>query len=205
MKYKLIGPKTSPFVRGLRLLFVQHSISYEFKNIDYFNSKEDADFLARVNPINKIPVLVISDEKSEQPLYDSRVIFNYLSQEYHWPTLTLNEENTLSAIYGAADTTVNLFLLQRGGSDVFSKNDNWYVQRQKDRTQAVLNFLLPWVSDLDPAVEKDWNFLSMSFFSYAYWANKRGALDLKTNPDIAAFLERFSKKPGVAETDGFGV
>jgi len=190
MTQVLIGSFTSPYVRKMRLLL--HGKNVEFKAINYLE-KADSDYLKSVNPINQIPIFIDGDQK----IYDSRVIFNYLAKKEGWKALTIEEENILSAIDAAMDSAINLFSLRRGGLDLNGTNP--YVDRQKERVPLILNHLTPWAKSLTP--EKDWNFLTMSLFSFLYWGVFRDIIDLNPHPEMQAFVERFKNCPGVKETD----
>ena len=75
---KLIGSTTSPFVRRLRLYFTLLNVSdFDFVNLDIFSS-QDRQLLTENNPAQKVPALI----DDEQCIYDSRVIFRYLSEKY---------------------------------------------------------------------------------------------------------------------------
>lgn len=192
MKTILIGSLTSPYVRKLRLLL--HGTPYELKLVNYMEEAGN-DYLKSVNPVNKLPVLIDGDKT----IFDSRVIFNYLTKKNHWPSLTLEEENTLTAIDGAMDSSINLFMLKRGGLDL--NGGNQHVERQKERVPLILNHLTPWVKSLDEKNPLHWNFLTMSLYSYLYWVQFRDMLDLNPYPDFLQFLERFKNAPGVSETN----
>jgi glutathione S-transferase len=69
---KLIGSLTSPFVRKARVVLAEKKIDYEFE-IDSPWTPENQ--VANVNPLGKIPVLVLDDNTV---LFDSRVIVEYL-------------------------------------------------------------------------------------------------------------------------------
>ena len=187
MSYTLIGSTTSPYVRKIRLC-LHDKIAYEFKTINYLEV-HDANYLKSINPINKIPILI--DQK--QTIYDSRVIYNYLSKKYSWTTLSIEEENILSAIDAGLDTSINLFSLKRGGLDLAQPNT--YITRQQDRIPLILQFLSPWARK-----NKEWNFLAMSLYSYLDWGSFRGLLDLTDYPDMENFLTHFQNAPGVHET-----
>ena len=73
---ELIGSHTSPFVRGLRI-FMHNKIPYQFKVIDYLKT-EDAEYLKKINPINKIPILIVD----QKPILDSRKIYEILNHQY---------------------------------------------------------------------------------------------------------------------------
>ena len=192
MGHTLIGSHTSPYVRKLRLV-MHNRVAYEFKTINYLE-ENDALFLNKINPINKIPVFL----DGEDPIYDSRVIYNYLVSKYQWKPLTLKEENYLSAIDGAMDTAINLFSLKRGGLDLDTPNT--YLTRQKDRIPQILDYLKPWVIKLRPENAADWNFASMSLYSFLYWANFREVIAIDLYPEMKKFLFDFKNNPGVQET-----
>jgi len=70
---KLIGSPTSPYTRKARIVLAEKKIEYEFV-IDVPMSSPDSAVPA-LNPLGKIPVLVLDDET---PLFDSRVIVEYI-------------------------------------------------------------------------------------------------------------------------------
>lgn len=192
MNYILIGSLTSPYVRKMRILL--HSLApYELKSINYLE-KNDSDYLKSINPINQIPVLLDNDVK----IFDSRVIYNYLAKKHKLNPLSIDEENILSAIDAALDTSINLFSLRRGGLDL--NGGNSYIERQQERIPLILNYLTPWIKSQDEKNPAHWNFLTMSFYAYLYWGEFRAILDLSSYPDLKNFLERFKNAPGVAET-----
>lgn len=200
MNYTLIGSFTSPYVRKIRLLLFSLG-TYKFESINYLEQK-DGEYLKSINPINQIPILLDGETK----IFDSRVIYNYLSKKHHLKPLTIEEENILSAIDAAMDTSINLFSLRRGGLDLNgadgnpNKSQNAYIERQKERVPLILNWLTPWVKTLDPKNAAHWNFLTMSLYSYLYWGEFRNIVDLSTFPEYKHFLETFKNAPGVHET-----
>ncbi len=192
MGYRLIGSYTSPFVRRLRLAMYDR-VDFELEVVNYME-EPGKSYLQSISPINKLPILI----DGQQKIFDSRVIYNYLARRHDWKALTVDEENLVSAIESGMDTCVNLFLLKKGGLDPAS--DNWYLQRQRERVPSVLDYLKPWIEKLNPSQVSDWNFASMSLYSFLYWAQFRGMLDLSGRPECLKFLEAFQGKPGVAET-----
>lgn len=69
---KLIGSKTSPYVRKIRVLLAEKQLPFDFveENVWSPDSK-----VPQHNPLNKVPTLVLDDG---EPLYDSMVIAEYL-------------------------------------------------------------------------------------------------------------------------------
>jgi glutathione S-transferase len=69
---KLIGSLTSPYVRKVRIVLAEKKIDYELV-LD--SPWEAGNSVSSFNPLGKVPVLILDDET---PLYDSRVIVEYL-------------------------------------------------------------------------------------------------------------------------------
>jgi glutathione S-transferase len=72
LKMKLIGSLTSPYVRKARIVLAEKKIEYEFVLDNPWNADSG---VAKLNPLGKVPVLVLDDEST---LFDSRVIVEYL-------------------------------------------------------------------------------------------------------------------------------
>lgn len=72
LKMKLIGSLTSPYVRKARIVLAEKKIEYEFVLDNPWNPDTG---VAKLNPLNKVPVLVLDDDST---LFDSRVIVEYL-------------------------------------------------------------------------------------------------------------------------------
>ena len=69
---KLLGTLTSPYVRKVRVVKKKKKIDFEW----VLDSPNNPDSLARrVNPLARVPVLVLDDET---PIFDSPVIVDYL-------------------------------------------------------------------------------------------------------------------------------
>lgn len=194
MAYTLIGSQRSPFVRICRLLMIHHQIPFEFQLLNFVEDTADAERLSKQTPINKVPILIEGDQK----IFDSRVIVNYLLQKHRLAPLSLEEENWVSCVYSCMDAGVILFLMRRDGYDLNSSG--FFLSRQKQRLPDNLNYLKSWATSLDPARSCDWNYGSMSLFSFLYWAQARELLDLSLYAEMSDFMERFQNQPGVRET-----
>ena len=68
---KLLGTNTSPYVRKARLVLLEKNISHEYL-IDA--PREPGSQVARVNPLGRIPALILDDATC---VYDSPVIAEY--------------------------------------------------------------------------------------------------------------------------------
>ena len=69
---KLIASKTSPYARKVRVVLAEKRIDFEFVEENAWNADTT---VGQYNPLNKVPVLALDDGT---PLYDSRVIVEYL-------------------------------------------------------------------------------------------------------------------------------
>ena len=192
MSLTLIGSYTSPYVSKLRL-FLHGETNVTFRAVNYLE-EEGNKYLKEINPFNQIPMLLDGD----RPVYDSRIIFNYLAKKKGLAPLSTEEENILSAIDTILSTGVNLFSLRKGGVNIEDRS-NYFLVRQKERIPSLLKMLTPWANLQKP--EKDWNFLTMSMFSMLYWLEFRDVYKVSSHPEMVDFLERFKNCPGVAETD----
>jgi glutathione S-transferase len=69
---KLIGSKTSPYTRKVRVILAEKNLACEFveENVWAADTK-----MAQFNPLVKVPALLLDDG---EPLYDSAVIAEYL-------------------------------------------------------------------------------------------------------------------------------
>ncbi|GAB2727541.1 glutathione S-transferase [Comamonas sediminis] len=69
---KLLGSLTSPFVRKVRVVLAEKKLDYRLETVDVWG---DRATIAMVNPLGKVPCLVLDDGSA---LVDSRVIVEYL-------------------------------------------------------------------------------------------------------------------------------
>lgn len=179
----LIGSYTSPYVRKLRL-FMHGKANCEFKRVDYLNPEEQKYLLSK-NPINKIPVLIHQD----QLIFESRIIYRYLNSLLNVEKdLTITQENTLSMIDALMDSTILLFMMNRGGITI---DDNVpFIKKQHDRIHHLME-------ELSKVSFNEWNFLSMSLYSYLDWAHFRSMVDIENYPILKQFHQNFAEAPGV--------
>jgi glutathione S-transferase len=195
-KPTLVTSERSPFGRICRLFMINHKIDFDLGILNFVDDRAAAEKLSRITPINKVPILRFQDG---DVLFDSRVIINYFIKKYKLDELTIEEENMISAIYSCMDVSVNFFLMKQGGYDINA--DNEFLKRQRARIISNLEFIKPWALKLDPKSNKDWNYASMSLYSFLYWADKRaGTIRLEEHAEMRNFLEKFAHIPGIKET-----
>lgn len=78
---KLLGTPTSPYVRKVRLMLLEKNIPHEYL-ID--PPREPGSLVVRVNPLGRIPALILDDETC---VFDSPVIAEYVDTLNDTPIL----------------------------------------------------------------------------------------------------------------------
>jgi glutathione S-transferase len=78
---KLLGTDTSPYVRKVRLVLLEKNITHDYL-VD--PPREPGSMVARVNPLGRIPALILDDETC---VFDSPVIAEYLDTLNDTPVL----------------------------------------------------------------------------------------------------------------------
>ena len=136
---KLIGSHTSPFVRKVRVVLAEKKIEYDF----VIDSPwlEDSK-VPTINPLGKIPVLVLDDET---PLFDSRVIVEYIdnvtpnNKLFPAPNRERTEVKRWEALAdGICDAAAAAFL--EGKRPKGQKSAEW-IARQRDKISRGLEFM----------------------------------------------------------------
>lgn len=188
MGYTLYGSQTSPFVRRVRLLL--GSTPYDFKELNPYEGQDAID-LHKINPINKIPVFTDGNLR----IWDSRQIFNYLNSIHRFQNMDWEDENQLTAIEEMMNAGVALMQLKRSGINI--EENFMFIARQKDRVQSVLEYLKPYMTG-DGLT--NWNFHTMSIYSYIEWDNFRNISNLENNPVCQAFLNAHKDRPVAFKT-----
>jgi glutathione S-transferase len=69
---KLVGSRTSPYVRKARVVLAEKKLAFEFVEENVWNADTT---VTRYNPLTKVPALVMDDGEA---IYDSPVICEYL-------------------------------------------------------------------------------------------------------------------------------
>ncbi len=78
---KLLGTDTSPYVRKVRLVLLEKNIAHDYL-VDA--PRDPGSMVARVNPLGRIPALILDDETC---VFDSPVIAEYLDTLNDTPVL----------------------------------------------------------------------------------------------------------------------
>jgi len=185
---KLIGSSTSPYVRRLRLW--QEASAWEFVDLNIF-TPEGRDELRRYTPAMKVPVLV----DAEQTIYDSRVIFRYVTQKQQLPVLSWQQENQLTLVDAAGDSFVTLLLLKRSG---VAEEAQMISGLQQERIGQTLQLLEQMVAEGQFA---QWDYPAICLYTMLDWVIFRELYDFSELPQLKQFHQQHQAEARVAETD----
>jgi len=81
---KLISHKLCPYVQRAAIALKEKGVPFERVDIDLANKP---DWLFKISPLAKVPVLVVTTEEGEVALFESNVICEYLEETQAGPTL----------------------------------------------------------------------------------------------------------------------
>mgnify|MGYP001063023306 CR=1 FL=1 len=126
---KLIGSLTSPYVRKVRIVLAEKGINSDFIIDPPFHPDNQ---IANLNPLGKVPVLVLDDGVS---LHDSRVIIEYLDSLQDDPPLIPASGAARFAVKrwealadGIADASATIFLEQKRPQ--VQQSPEWITRQQ---------------------------------------------------------------------------
>jgi len=132
---KLVGSKTSPYVRKIRVLLAEKNLPFEFVEASAWTADTA---VPRYNPLNKVPALVLDDGES---VYDSGVITEYLDAlgPSHLlpadPAARAKARRDEALGDGIADAGVTIFLERKREA---ARQDPAWIARQRDKIDAGL-------------------------------------------------------------------
>ncbi len=195
---KLFGTLTSPYVRRVRIVASMNGAPIELVNT--FTADGQAE-LRRASPIWKVPVL----ETEQGPIYDSRVITDYLLERFGTEGLReqragdrWQEANRISVIDGGLDAAINVFYLRRDGAKA---EEVPYLQKQADRVTSAMTWL---ESQIEAGAFGPGSSLvglaEIALVSSADWMRFRDAYPVERHPRIVALCERLAEYPAFRST-----
>lgn len=197
---KLIGSYTSPFVRKVRVVLAEKKIEYDFVVDSPWTAESK---VPAVNPLGKIPVLMLDDET---PLFDSRVIVEYIdnvtpnNKLFPAPNRERTEVKRWEALAdGICDAAANAFLEAKRPAG--QKSDDW-IARQRDKIARSLEFMSEELGEkpfcmgthfsmADVAVGTALGYLKFRFADIA-WP--------ETHANLARLYDKLMQRPSFADT-----
>jgi glutathione S-transferase len=190
---KLYGSTTSPYVRRLRIWLA--NTDHEFINLHIF-SEQDRRLLAAKNPTMKIPMLEDVTIDVTRVIFDSRIIYRYLTDKFDDPLLSWEQENQLTLIDSANDSLVQMFILSN--SDIQPDEDKLFFKLQKERVNAVLVQLNEMVASHQFV---SWNYPAVCLYCLVDWIEFRNLHNMQGLTDLLAFHDDNVQRIEVTATD----
>jgi glutathione S-transferase len=130
---KLVGSKTSPYVRKVRVLLAEKNLPFDFIEESAWAADTKVPLY---NPLNKVPALVLDDGES---VYDSAVIVEYVDTlpgpNFIPPSarerVRVRRDEALGD--GIADAGITIFLERKRDA---ARQDPQWIARQRDKVEA---------------------------------------------------------------------
>jgi glutathione S-transferase len=195
---KLIGTLNSPYVRKARLVLLEKNIPHQFL-VDA--PREPGSQVARVNPLGRIPALILDDETC---VFDSPVIAEYADSLNDTPVLIpradalarMRVKRWEALADGIMDSAV-LVRTERIRPEEKQEADN--IVRPNDAITRALAFVS------DQLGQKEWCEGSSISLADLALASALIYLDLRqaerdwrgAHPNLAAWFARISERPSV--------
>lgn len=195
---KLYGSVTSPYARKVRMFLMEKGINYEFIKE---GPSDPAGNVARLNPLGKVPVLVMDDG---EVLFDSPMIVDYLDGLQGDPLIPSAGEARWRAQrwhalgQGIADAAVARMLEGRRTAE---RLEPAVIQKQEGKIAAALAYAESHLEGGEYLVEQRLTVADLSLSSalgyvdFRYPHEWRGA-----HPQLAAWFATISKRPSFQET-----
>jgi glutathione S-transferase len=187
---KLIGTRTSPFVRRVRI--VAQVVGAPLELCDS-STDEGRAALERASPIWKVPVL---DTGDAGVVLDSHDIIDYLIERFGAGALALpaaedrlHAQNRIHVIDGALDAAINVLYLRREG---IVPDAAPYLKKQMDRVASALSWL---EADLAarPVPERGGAFglFEIALVTTLDWMRFRDMYPVERHPGLTGLASRF--------------
>lgn len=197
---KLIGSLTSPYVRKVRIVLAEKKIDYEFEL--------DSPWVAEtkvptINPLGKVPVLVLDDET---PLFDSRVIVEYIdnvtpnNKLLPSPNRERTEVKRWEALAdGICDAAATAFLEAKRPKKEQSEG---VIERQRGKIERGLAFMAKELGENAHCMGTHFSLADVAVgTALGYVAFRFADIDWQAaHPNLARLYEKLMQRPSFADT-----
>lgn len=197
---KLIGSLTSPYVRKVRIVLAEKKMEVDFE-LDSPWTPETK--VGGINPLGKIPVLVLDDET---PLFDSRVIVEYIdnvtpnSKLFPIPNRERTEVKRWEAVAdGVCDAAASAFLEAKR---VKKEQSADWIARQRDKIARGLDFMEAELGDKTFCMGTHFSLADIAVgTALGYLAFRFADINWpETHPNLARLYEKLMQRPSFADT-----
>ena len=196
---KLIGSKTSPYVRKVRVLLAERQIPHDFVEESAWTADTK---VPGYNPLNKVPALQLDDGES---IYDSAVIAEYLdaiSGGRYLPAAPLERARVKrdeALGDGIADAGITAFLERKREP---ARQDAAWIARQLDKVNAGIAALSKSLGSRPYLGGSEANLGDIACACGLFWAEFRMP-ELRWReryPNLKGWAERMESRPAFAAT-----
>ena len=196
---KLVGTKTSPYVRKIRVILAEKKLAYEFVEESAWTADTK---VPGFNPLNKVPALVMDDGEA---IYDSMVISEYLDALSGGGLIPTDPGQRAKARRdealgnGIADAGITVRLERQRDA---AKQDAAWIARQLSKVNAGIDALSrnlgskdylagarPGVGDIACACALFWTEFRMPELKWR-----------ETHPNLKGWAQRMESRPSFRET-----
>ena len=197
---KLIGTRTSPYTRKVRVVLAEKRIECEFEEDA---PSDPATRVPQFNPLGKVPVLVMDDGSA---LYDSRVIVEYLDSASPVSRLLpdINRERVQVKRWealadGVCDAVVAVVLEKRRPS---ARQDPGWLERQSKKVERGVLTMAEELSDRHWCFGEGYGLADIAVgVALGYLDLRCPEMDWRTTyPNLAAHAEKLFKRPSFRDT-----
>ena len=196
---KLVGSRTSPYVRKVRVILAERNLPFEFVEESAWNADTT---VPRYNPLNKVPALVLDDGDS---IYDSAVISEYLDAVSGGTLLPrdplarakVRRDEALGD--GIADAGITAFLERKREA---GRQDPGWISRQMSKVEAATAALAKRLGQGAYLGGAQPNLADIACACALFWAEFRmPELDWRgKHANLKAWAERMEARPAFAST-----
>lgn len=187
---KLIGTRTSPYVRRVRV--VADVVGAPLELCDS-STEEGRAVLEHASPIWKVPVL---DTGDAGVVLDSHAIIDYLVERFGAGALVrpaagdrLHEQNRIHVVDGALDAAINVLYLRREG---VLPDAAPYLKKQMDRVASAMSWL---EKDLAARPNPDrgaaFGLFEIALVTTLDWMRFRDMYPVERHPGLTALAARY--------------
>jgi glutathione S-transferase len=196
---KLVGSRTSPYVRKVRVILAERAIACDFVEESAWTATTT---VPRYNPLNKVPALVLDDGES---IYDSVVISEYLdaiSGNTFIPADPVQRAKVRRGEAlgdGVADAGITAFMERKREA---SRQDAAWIARQMDKVDAGIEAIARELGGRPFLGGEKMNLADIACACALFWVEFRmpelGWRDAK--PNLKAWAERLEMRPSLDGT-----
>ncbi|HET6264889.1 MAG TPA: glutathione S-transferase N-terminal domain-containing protein [Usitatibacter sp.] len=196
---KLVGTKTSPYVRKARVILAERRLPFEFIEESAWTADTK---VPRYNPLIKVPALVLDDGES---IYDSRVICEYLDAVSGGglipsdPAARARVRRDEALGDGIADAGITAFLERKREA---ARQDPTWIARQLDKVNAGIVAVAKGMGSKQYLGGTQLNMGDIACACALFWAEFRMP-ELRwreAHPNLKDWAERMESRPSFEST-----